>query len=456
MRNQLFSVGDILPGIFWLVILAIISHYIKFYRHKKEQEHQFYLLNFYFKIFFVIAFSGVYAIMYNGGDTFAYYRGSETLNNLFFHNPLNYFDEISQGKEIYYGNFNAQTGYPPGWIYREDESYFVSKIISLLMFVSFKSYWAMSFILAFVMANVNYKLYRYVAELNFLPKKLAALALLFVPSVSFWCTGISKDTIVLIAILMGLVATFKIVHKKAGILSIEGLFLILSSFLLIEIRAFLLLAMLVPLFFAISTHWINQLGDKPVLKMGLRLFILLMGMGGLSLYILNSSNFGSLAPEKILQEAATIQRDFSQNSTYSTDRYQLNINNYSLLGMLKVAPEAIIAGIYRPFAWDSRNVALAINILEGVVLLILTLVFFFKHHLKQRIQFIRSNEILVFSFFYVLIMAFMTGFSSSLYGVLVRLRAPLLPFAFLLLLAGIYGYYKNNKNGIDLLNAESE
>ncbi|SFT68640.1 hypothetical protein SAMN05216474_1804 [Lishizhenia tianjinensis] len=456
MRNQIFSVGDILPGIFWLIILAIISHYIKFYRAKKEHEHQYYLLNFYFKIFFVIAFSGVYAIMYNGGDTFAYYQGSEVLNNLFFDNPLNYLDEISKGKEIYYGNFNAQTGYPPGWIYRENESYFVSKIISILMFISFRSYWAMSFILAFIMANVNYKLYVYVAELKFMPGKLAAFALLFIPSVSFWCTGISKDTVVLIAILMGIVAAFKLVHKKASIFGFEGLFLLLSFYLLLEIRSFLLLAMLIPLFFAVSTHWINQLGEKPVLKMSLRLFILLIGLGGVSVYIFNSSNFGDLAPEKILQEAATIQRDFAQNSTYGSDRYQLNINDYSLFGMLKVAPEAIVAGIYRPFVWDSRNVALVINILEGILLLILTLQFFFKRELKARIQFIRSNEILVFSFFFVLIMAFMTGFSSSLYGVLVRLRAPLLPFAFLLLLAGIYGYYKNDKNGIDLLNAESE
>ena len=46
---------------------------------------------------------------------------------------------------------------------------------------------------------------------------------------------------------------------------------------------------------------------------------------------------------------------------------------------------------------------------------------------------IRENEFLLFSFFFVLIFGFITGFSSVIFGVLVRLRAPLLPFLALLL-----------------------
>lgn len=285
---------------------------------------------------------------------------------------------------------------------------------------------------------------------------MAGIALLFIPSVSFWCTGISKDTIVLISLFIGVVSSLRLLNGKRGIFSKELLLLILSIYLLLEIRAFLMLTLVIPLFFAFSTHWVNRLEQQPVLKFSLRMIIFAVGIGGMSVYLLNSSQFGALSPEKILQEAATVQRDFAQNTTYSTDRYQLDITDYSLIGMLRVAPEAIVAGIYRPFAWDSRNVALIINVFEGIALLVLTFIFFLKKDLKTRISFVRSKEILVFSFFYILILAFMTGFSSSLYGVLVRLRAPLLPFAFLLLLSGIYGYYKTDKDGIDLLNAESE
>ena len=46
---------------------------------------------------------------------------------------------------------------------------------------------------------------------------------------------------------------------------------------------------------------------------------------------------------------------------------------------------------------------------------------------------IQSHELLLFAISFVLIMAFVTGLTSGLFGVLVRLRAPLLPFAIILL-----------------------
>ena len=51
----------------------------------------------------------------------------------------------------------------------------------------------------------------------------------------------------------------------------------------------------------------------------------------------------------------------------------------------------------------------------------------------KRFARIRDSEVLTFSLYLVMIMGFMTGFTSVIFGVLVRLRAPLLPFVILLL-----------------------
>jgi hypothetical protein len=51
----------------------------------------------------------------------------------------------------------------------------------------------------------------------------------------------------------------------------------------------------------------------------------------------------------------------------------------------------------------------------------------------KRIARIRDSDILTFSLYFVIIFAFMTGFTSVIFGILVRLRAPLLPFFLLLL-----------------------
>lgn len=454
MKSQLFSLPDVLIGLIWLIILLLLSHFIAQKKKDAGEENQFYLLNVYFKFTLVFAFSMVYALMYGGGDTFAYYQGSDILNNLFFVDPGSYVNEIAAESNKYYSNFNAASGYPPGWIYREDESYFISKILSLLMFIGFKSYWAISMMLAFIMANVNYQLFSYISKQKFLSKPLIAFAILFIPSVSFWCGGISKDTIVYIAILLGTTSSLRMINKEKSIFSLNTIYLCVAIFLLAEIRTFLLLSLLIPLFFALTTRVTASLKSQPLLKFSLRLIFFTFGIGVISFYLTNSQSFGALSSDNIINEAAVIQQDFAQNKSYGADRYQLGIEDYSTTGLISVAPQAIIAGIYRPFPWDSTNVALIPNLLEGITLLFLTIFTILKKNFLQRIRFIRQNEILVFSFFFILILAFMTGFSSGLYGVLVRLRAPLLPFAFLLLLSAVYGNYKDVKDGTDILNTK--
>ena len=56
----------------------------------------------------------------------------------------------------------------------------------------------------------------------------------------------------------------------------------------------------------------------------------------------------------------------------------------------------------------------------------------------KKIKKIRKKEILVFALIFSIFIAFMAGFTSVLFGVLVRIRAPLLPFIFLVLTTNVF------------------
>jgi hypothetical protein len=58
---------------------------------------------------------------------------------------------------------------------------------------------------------------------------------------------------------------------------------------------------------------------------------------------------------------------------------------------------------------------------------------FIFRKLGKKLSIIRNSDILTFAIYFVLIFAFMTGFTSMIFGILVRLRAPLLPFFLLIL-----------------------
>ena len=120
------------------------------------------------------------------------------------------------------------------------------------------------------------------------------------------------------------------------------------------------------------------------------------------------------------------------NKLYTGKKYSIEITDYSPIGILKVFPQALAAGLFRPYIWEALSVSLFLNGLESMAILYL-LYRFFTRRRKARIKMIRENEFLVFSFFFVILLGYITGFSSVIFGVLVRLRAPLLPFLGILL-----------------------
>jgi hypothetical protein len=74
-----------------------------------------------------------------------------------------------------------------------------------------------------------------------------------------------------------------------------------------------------------------------------------------------------------------------------------------------------------------------LNGIESSVLLFFTFRLFTGGRLLRTITAIQSNEFLLFAFFFALILAFFAGFTSILFGVLVRFKAPVLPFLVLIL-----------------------
>ena len=94
-RNYLFFT----PLDIAATILGIIAIFILLYLRKqrnKDQEHFKYLIPaYFFKAIFVVANALFYIIVYKvGGDSIGYWDGAVKLNNLFWVDPLAYFQEI--------------------------------------------------------------------------------------------------------------------------------------------------------------------------------------------------------------------------------------------------------------------------------------------------------------------------------------------------------------------------
>lgn len=433
MQNDYFSLAQVLPAILWLLIILVIAHSWKSYR-SHDPSYTYFLPGVYYKLGAGIAFALFYTLYYGGGDTVAYYDGAIALNNLFLESPSDYIQEIfANSSDLdYQSPFTSRTGFPPGWIFREQEGYFICKLTSLFSFFTFKSYLAATLILSFITALVSWQLFRLIRTFNLCNEKYIAFAILFIPSLNFWCTGISKDTIMAISIFGFVYHCFKIILPEQKS-SIKNLVMILIyAFLIYKVRSFILIAISIPILFALGIRIMKRIGVGTV-GVVMILSILFIGMLlAVGSSMLNTSENDFLSSSSFIQEASSIQKDFQQNETYGNKKYDLGLDEFTPTGLLRAMPLAVIYGIYGPLIWDSLSITLILNGLESTIFIYLTFRFF-RRSARKKISLVISTEFLLFSLILVFILAFMTGLTSGLWGVLVRLRAPLLPFLAILL-----------------------
>ncbi|MDX1651146.1 MAG: hypothetical protein R3277_01560 [Brumimicrobium sp.] len=431
MKPQLFDFIDVIIGSAWIILIVIIGWTI-YLKNKDRGYYKFFLPNLLFKLFFGLFFGITYSIILSeGGDTLAYWEGAYNLNQLFWESPWDYFQElfITPDQSTITEHFNRETGYPPIWIYREPESFFVCKILSVFTFFTLNSYIALTIVCAGISAYASWRLFTLVKDFEFCPQWVLIIACLFLPTVAFWCSGISKDTFVLSSLYLLVFQLFTMIQRKRKLNPWNIFLVVFHVFILYHLRSFMLIAVFGPLIFAFTVKIFARISSNQILAFSLRL-VLFSSLLFAAFGYLSSDQFISNNP--YLKEVTVIQQDFAQNVTYTGYRYDLGINDYTPQGMLAAAPMALITAFFRPFLWEANSVFLLVSALEGTILLFFVFRFFFLNgNIFKHLNYIRKQEFLVFSIIFVLLLGFFVGFSSGLFNVLVRFKAPLMVFLFI-------------------------
>lgn len=430
--QQHFELIPLISAILWLIIASLLSGFQRS-KHPNNLLYNDFLPQLYFKIFAAIGYGLVYTVVYkDGGDTLAYWDGAVNLNKMFWQSPSNFFTEMFTESDLsqIQARFNSETGYPPGWIYREPESFFVSKILVFFTFITFKSYWATSILLGYLSGLASWKFYLAIEKFQFNQPFWLKFGVLYIPSVAFWCSGISKDTFVYMALclLIAQLLNFHFDHEKKPKKYVP--LIVVAAFLIFQIRVYVLVALIPALLIAYDTFLARKNKENKLKKWALKTLFYSLGAFVLLVFIRYST--GELSVNGIFNEVITIQQDFATNAIYGDNRYDLNITDYSVSGIVRSIPSAILAAFYRPFPWEATSLVLVLNGLESLILLLLTF-YFFSKNLRAKLRFINKNELFMFALIFILIMGFSVGFTSGLFGVLVRLKSVILPFLVLLL-----------------------
>ena len=422
------SILDLL--ILSLYLLGIIAINVRLKRSINSKElNRFYYLGWLYKVVFSLLFALVYLYVLGGGDINAYWDGASCLAELFYNDPNSYLAEIIQTKRdmgIAY-HFNSTTGFPPGWIWREEEAWVATKIISVFAIITFNSFWTATLILASIAFWVSWILAVKLNNEEKMSRNSLLFAFFFLPSVSFWCSGISKDSLAYILSLFLVFQFFNLLKWKRNKIIFRLLLLSISLFMVYYLRHYLAYALLVPFLLAIFARFGNRFTERPILLWGYR--IILYFTVAVSFVAVISSN----QTKQLIVEANITKSDFSKNPIYSGAKYEIPTSSGNPVELIALFPLALFTALFRPSVIDPVGGSFIINQLESAILILLVLRFIFNRKFLNNINRIFRHEFMLYALIFMLIVGFMAGYSSILYGVLVRIRAIALPFLVLLL-----------------------
>ena len=371
-----------------------------------------------------ILLGALYYYYYGGGDTVTYFtHGAVHIYNAFWEKP-------SVGLKLIFGPADYTGGvykYASHiWMYNDPSSYNVVRVAGLISLFLGGSYIGTSLIFVFLSFTGLWAMY--VAFCKIFPGRegLLALAILFVPSAVFWGSGILKDTITYGFIGWATAAFIHLIYwRKRWVIWLLILLISLYSIYLIKLYVVmsLLPAMIVWAYFVN----IRRVKNKMLRYMVAPFIILIVfAMSGYAVYSVGETS-SKYSIDNLAKTAQITAYDVGRYTGRNAGSgYDLGDLDGTFFGMVKLAPEAINVALFRPYLWEVRNPLMLLASLEGLAILILTILVVLRR--RNELLSVVNNPAILFSLIFALTFAFAVGISSYNFGTLFRYKVPLMPF----------------------------
>ncbi|MFT3886298.1 MAG: hypothetical protein QM724_12990 [Flavobacteriales bacterium] len=157
-------------------------------------------------------------------------------------------------------------------------------------------------------------------------------------------------------------------------------------------------------------------------------FAYVVFIGG-SIFTLNAlgDRLDKFSMQKAIETASVTQRDLRQDY-YGGNRFDIGEFEPTWAGAMSKFVPATVAGLFRPFLWEARNVVMLASGLENLFLLFMVIWAVWKTRVVHFLPAIARDPLLMFCVLFTVTFGFFIGLSTANFGALVRFKIPLLPF----------------------------
>jgi hypothetical protein len=430
MGNNLLEIWEIFLAPIYILLIFVFAFFIP-----SQGDRRIFNLGLGAKVTGGIAFTLIYLFYYGGGDTIVYYKTAIAYCNLILQSPFEGLAiTLSNNSIENFSFFTPETGYPVRHIFNDSATLMVSKIAIPFLLLSFKSYLIGSLLISFISYLSIWQLFKLFRHLTN-NKQISMLSTLFVPSILFWGSGISKDTITFAATCYFVYGAYWIIIRRKFKLMIVILSAI-SLWLIITIKPYIFLVLFPGTLVWIFFNSIQSIKNKFIRTATVP--IILVSSIIISGFTLNSisSVLGEYSTDNIMRKAIIAQEDLKQDY-YGGNSFDIGKIEPTTAGVISKFPIATFYGFFGPTLVHVNNVVMLFSALENTVLLFLSISIFLLRNPVKTLQRLSGEPFLTFCLLFSVLFAFGIGLSSPNFGALVRFKIPLLPF-FLIMLLSIF------------------
>lgn len=423
---------DIFVTVLYLLLVYVLAFVARSFYVDNELYRKYFLKGLTAKVFGGLGFGLVYTYYYTyGGDTMAYYDDASLITQYFFKDPLNAILLLWNPETV--GAFEAQDVVRQFRLEHRGTEFPVVRAATILNILGMNSYYSTTVLFAVFSYFGVWHFFLVFAKRYPQIQNQLAIAILFIPSVFFWGSGIMKDSMVIgyLGVMLYAIDRF----LEAGVKRVFwAVVILLAGMVIFSVKAYVIMALAPALVIWIVLNTKDKIKNKLIRAIIVPFLIAISIVGmAFSLEVLGRyqskyalDNFFNQAYSMQTwhyQEGANTSDNHGRGSSYTLGEYEPTVT-----GTLKKFPAAVNVTLFRPYFWEVKNVAMVASAVESFAMLLFALFIFIGLGFFRVIKLLGKDSFLLMSFTFAIFFAFAVGFTSYNFGALARYKIPCVPF----------------------------
>ena len=310
---------------------------------------------------------------------------------------------------------------------KNENNYMIVRITALFSFFSFSKYLILNLFFSMLSYSGVWRLYRFFYEQYPHLHKQLAITILYLPTFVFWSSGILKDPICTGALGWLTYALYETFYKKKDLLK-NVIIIFISGYLLYVIKVYILISY-VPFFVLFLVLKNVNLIKSKFLRISFVLGLVVVAITMFTTVMQElAGTLGAYGGEDVTKNISIYQKAYAEQEDVGSS-FSLGVEyDGSVQSLLKIAPAAVVATLFRPFLWESKKISTLFSSIESMFIMFFTLSVLYKAGPINFIRSIARDPTILYCLLFALLFALFVGATTANFGTLVRYKIPCMPF----------------------------